>query len=136
MARNSKPAKPRKRAKGGRVQPAARRKSSAAPKRGVHDLGGLPAGRIDRKPHELTPFEERVDALMMLLTNQQGIYKVDSLRRTIEGFNAKEYAHLAYYEKWVLGIRRMLVEREVLTDAEIDAKIREIKARHAKGNAA
>jgi hypothetical protein len=106
------------------------------PKRGVHDLGGLPAGPIERDQHEPTPFEERVDALMMVLTNQRGIYGVDSLRRTIESLNRREYAKLAYYEKWLLGIRRMLVEQGVLTDAEIDAKVAALEADLARKAAA
>ncbi|MGH7003355.1 MAG: hypothetical protein ACREIP_05345, partial [Alphaproteobacteria bacterium] len=81
MARPNKPVpKKQKRPKPAK-RAAAKRKPTAAPKRGVHDLGGLPGGPIDRSAHELTPFEERVDALMMLLTNQHGIYKVDSTRR-------------------------------------------------------
>jgi hypothetical protein len=108
----------------------------AAPKRGVHDLGGLPAGPIDRSPHAPTPFEERVDALMMVLTNQHGLSKVDSFRRTIEGLDKRAYNHMAYYEKWIYGIRSMLVEQGVLTDAEIDAKIAEIRKRVARGPAA
>ena len=123
--------KPRKPAAPKRALP-----KRAAPKRGVHDLGGLPAGPIDRRPHTPTPFEERVDALMMVLTNQHGIYKVDSLRRTIEGLDKRAYNHMAYYEKWIYGIRSMLVEQGVLTDAEIDAKIAEIKARRGKDRAA
>ena len=114
----------------------ARNPGNRPPTRGVHDIGGLPAGPIDRDAHALTPFEERVDALMMVLTNQAGIYRVDSLRRTIEAFDKGEYTHLAYYEKWILGIRRMLVEQRVLTDAEIDAKVAALKAALARGAAA
>ncbi len=107
---------------------AAKPRKPAPPRRGVHDLGGLPAGPIDREPHAQTPFEERVDALMMVLSGQLGLYKVDSLRRTIESMTQNEYRSLAYYEKWIVGIRRMLVEQGVLTDAEIDAKIAAIAA--------
>lgn len=35
------------------------------PMRGVHDLGGVPAGPIDRSEHERTFFEQRVDAMMV-----------------------------------------------------------------------
>ena len=115
---------------------AMRSRKPPAPKRGVHDLGGLPAGPIDRSPHTPTPFEERVDALMMVLTNQHGLSKVDSFRRTIEGLDKRAYNHMAYYEKWIYGIRSMLVEQGVLTDAEIDAKIAEIRKRVARGPAA
>jgi len=130
MARPKKPAVKKRKA----TQPPKRK--MAPPKRGVHDLGGLPGGPIDRSQHAPTPFEERVDALMMVLTNQHGIYKVDSLRRTIEGLDKRAYTHMAYYEKWIYGIRAMLVEQGVLTDAEIDAKIGEIRARLARGQAA
>jgi len=143
MAKSKKPAPKRKPAKAAKPKaPATKRtasKSKARPapvKRGIHDLGGLPGGPIDREPHTLTPFEERVDAMMMVLTNQCGIYKVDSLRRTIEEMPAHEYRDLAYYEKWLLGIRRMLVEQGVLTDAEIDARVKEIEKSLAAGAAA
>ena len=33
--------------------------------RGVHDLGGVPAGPIDRSEHERTFVEQRVDAMMV-----------------------------------------------------------------------
>jgi hypothetical protein len=127
--------KPTKARKPAKVRKPKRPAPSSAPERGVHDLGGLPGGRIDRAPHALSPFEERVDAMMMVLTNQCGIYKVDSLRRTIESMSAKEYRDLAYYEKWMLGIRRMLVEQGVLTDAEIDAKVKQIERSLAAGAA-
>ena len=145
MAKSKKPApkaKPKKAAKRKAAPPkasspkrAARKPKKAAVKRGIHDLGGLPGGPIDREPHTLTPFEERVDAMMMVLTNQCGIYKVDSLRRTIEEMPPHEYRDLAYYEKWMLGIRRMLVEQGVLTDAEIDARVRQIEKSLAAGGA-
>lgn len=117
------PSKPRS-----RKPNAAKPRNPLPPRRGVHDLGGLPGGPIDREPHAQTPFEERVDALMMVLSGQLGLYKVDSLRRTIESMTPTEYRSLAYYEKWIVGIRRMLVEQGVLTDAEIDAKIAAIAA--------
>lgn len=40
--------------------------------RGVHDLGDLPAGPIDRSEHERSFFEQRVDAMMRLLALQPG----------------------------------------------------------------
>ena len=53
-----------------------------------------------------------------------------------EDMPPKDYRNLAYYEKWLYAMRRMLVEQGVLSDAEIDAKVAEIKAGLAKGGAA
>jgi len=96
--------------------------------RGIHDVGGLDLGAIDRTEHPLTTFERRVDALMMLMIGPNGVYRADALRRAVEAYNEADYIHLAYYEKWVRAIRILLVERGVLTDAQIDEKIAELRA--------
>ena len=98
--------------------------------RGVHDVGGLPGGEIDRKELPETLFEQRVDALVMLLTNPKlGAFKVDALRRAVESSSAEDYASLMYYQKWMRAIRMLLVEQSVLTDAEIDARIAQLRKR-------
>lgn len=100
--------------------------------RGVHDVGGLPGGEIDREDHADSLFEKRVDALVMLLTSpRMGAFKVDALRRAVESSSAEDYANVAYYPRWIRAVRRLLVEQEVLTDAEIDAKLAEVRARLA-----
>ena len=134
MAKSKKPA-PKRKPKAATRKPAAAKRAGGV-KRRMHDLGGAREGPIDREHHTLSPFEERVDALMMVLTNQHGLYKVDSLRRTIEDMPPKDYRNLAYYEKWLYAMRRMLVEQGVLTDAEIDAKVAALQADLAKGGAA
>ena len=49
-----------------------------------HDMGGQPAGAIDREEHDLSLFDRRVDALMMLLTDaKRKVIRVDELRRGI-----------------------------------------------------
>ena len=96
--------------------------------RGVHDVGGLPGGEINREEIPETLFEKRVDALVMLLTNPKlGAFKVDALRRAVESNSVEDYANLMYYQKWMRAIRKLLVEQSVLTDAEIDARIVQIR---------
>lgn len=98
--------------------------------RKVNDIGGLPAGAIDRSEHAVTLFEQRVDALLMLLTNRKvGIFEVDALRRAIEENSAGDYERLGYYDKWIRAISRLLVEQEVLEATEIEAKVEKIRAR-------
>jgi len=90
--------------------------------RAMHDLGGLPAGPIDRDEHDPTFAERRVDALMMLLMGKS-VFNVDEMRRTIENLPREVYERHDYYERWLLTIERLLVEKGVLTSAEIEARM-------------
>ena len=92
--------------------------------RGVHDLGGLPAGPVDRSEHERTFFDQRVDAMMRLLTDpEDGHYTVDAMRRAIEALPRDDYFGLTYYERWVRAIRRLAVERCLISEDELQRKL-------------
>jgi len=94
-----------------------------------HDMGGQPAGAIDRHEHAITAFDRHVDALYMSLSRaEQRVFTVDELRRTIEAMPAQDYDRLTYYQKWLAAIRALLVEKGVLTEAEIAARIARLKA--------
>jgi hypothetical protein len=98
--------------------------------RGVHDYGGLPAGPIDRTDHPPTPYEKRVDAVRNLVSRlPERPLGTDMHRRAIEQLSQEAYDSLGYYDKWVLALRRNLVELGHLDEAEIARKITEIKAR-------
>ena len=96
--------------------------------RAVHDVGGLDFGPIDRDEHDLAQWEKRVDAMMILLYAKKGVFKVDGMRRVIEDYGQQAYDSTTYYEKWVRALRNLMVEQEVLTAAEIEAKIAEVTA--------
>ena len=96
--------------------------------RAVHDVGGLDFGPIDRDEHDLAQWEKRVDAMMILLYARKGVFKVDGMRRVIEDYGQQAYDSTTYYEKWVRALRNLMVEQEVLTAAEIEAKISEVTA--------
>jgi Nitrile hydratase beta subunit len=101
--------------------------------RAVHDLGGLEFGPIDREEHDLALWEKRTDALLVLLVGpKKGAFKIDALRRAIEDYGQQAYDHTSYYEKWIRAIRNLLVEQEVLSRAEVEAKIAEVRSRHVK----
>jgi nitrile hydratase subunit beta len=92
--------------------------------RAMHDMGGLPAGPVERDEHEPSFAERRVDALMMLLMSPKtGVLNVDEMRRTIEDLPPEIYQRHDYYERWLYTIERLLVEKGVLTQAEIDARV-------------
>ena len=101
--------------------------------RAVHDVGGLELGPIDREEHDLALWEKRTDAMLILLRdNKRRILSTDSHRRTIEDYGRQAYDRTTYYEKWMRAIRNLLVEQEVLTRKEIEARMAEVRARHAK----
>ena len=39
--------------------------------RGHHDMGGEPAGPVENTKHDYAPWEKRVDALMVLLSDRE-----------------------------------------------------------------
>jgi hypothetical protein len=94
----------------------------------MHDLGGLPAGPVERDEHDPSLAERRVDALMMLLMGH-GVFNVDEMRRTIESLPPDVYERHDYYERWLLTLERLLIEKGVLTAEEIEARLRD-QARH------
>ena len=99
----------------------------------VHDVGGMGFGPIDRAEHDLALWEERVDAMLRLLCGpKKGAFTVDGLRRTIEDYGEQDYDRPTYYEKWIRAIRNLVVEQEIVTRAEVEAAMADVRARHAK----
>ena len=96
----------------------------------VHDLGGQPAGPIDRVEHEPTLFDQRIDAMIRLLTHpSRAVFTVDAMRRSIESHSPEDYFGLSYYEKWLHAIRRLTIEQGVLSEAELAHKLDQLRAR-------
>lgn len=101
--------------------------------RAVHDVGGLDFGPIDRHEHDLALWEKRVDAMLILLVGpKKGAFKIDAMRRVIEDYGQQEYDRTEYYEKWIRAIRNLVVEQEILSREEIDKRVADVKAKHAK----
>jgi len=100
----------------------------------VHDLGGKPIDSpIDRGTEDVNFFARRVTALVTLLRDsKRRAFQTDEFRRHIEALPPEKYLSLSYYEKWIQALRRLLVTKGVLTDQEIDAKVREIERRRAE----
>ncbi len=103
------------------------------PKRGVHDMGGEAAGAIDTHEHTPTMTERRIDAMMQLLRlKPRSFWTTDENRRTIESLTPKHYRDSTYYERWTFAMRGLLIEKGVLTEAEIEKRLADVKARLGK----
>jgi hypothetical protein len=90
--------------------------------RRVHDLGGAPAGPIDRSEHDYSMWEKRTDAMLRCLW-ERGILSVDEHRRAIESLDPAAYETLSYYERWLAALEILLIEKGIVTRAEIDRKM-------------
>jgi nitrile hydratase len=100
--------------------------------RAIHDVGGLELGPIPRDEHPRTLYEQRVDALLMLLISPScGAFKVDAMRRVIEEYNAADYHGWSYYDRWMKAVALLLVEQGILAQDEIDARLAAISAEAA-----
>jgi len=96
--------------------------------RSHHDMGGKPAGPVQRSEHDYAFWEKRVDALLVLLTRKQRM-NVDELRRNVESLGADAYDKLSYYERWIQSIAQTLIQRGVISVDELGRKMAEIEQR-------
>lgn len=105
------------------------------PGRGHHDMGGLPAGKVEPTQHDYAEWERRVDALMVLLTGVKGgkkLMTVDELRKNTEALGPDAYDRMSYYERWVTAITQTMIQRGVITTDELGRKMEQIEKRGRK----
>jgi hypothetical protein len=96
--------------------------------RSHHDMGGLPAGKVERTEHDYPEWERRVDAMVQLLRGG-GKITVDELRKNIEGLPPQAYDQLSYYEKWISSLTQTLIQRGVITTEELGRKMEDVERR-------
>ncbi len=99
-----------------------------------HDMGGLPAGPVERHEHELLPWEKKVDAILRLLVGK-GVMTLDELRRGIEELGPGAYEELSYFERWISSIANILLEKGVVTPRELGEAMDRARARRAEAEA-
>src|SRR5437868_4807454 len=96
-------------------------------KRMHHDMGGLPAGRVERTEHDYAEWERRVDALSMLM-GARGV-TVDQRRKNIEMLPPEDYDAMSYYERWIVALTQSLIQQGIITTAELATKLVEVESR-------
>ncbi len=105
---------------------------SRTTERSVADLGGLAdAGPVLREEYDASIKDKRIDAMSMLLRRVDDRLTSDTSRRAQEELEEPVYDTIHYYDRWLVAMRTNLLNLGYLTEAEIDAKLAEIKARQA-----
>jgi hypothetical protein len=102
---------------------------------GIHDMGGMHGlGPIDREENEPVfhhAWERRAFALNMA-AGFLGEWNIDMSRYAREQMPPAEYLATTYYEHWLWGLERLLVEKGLLTRAEVEARVAELRRRAPK----
>jgi Nitrile hydratase beta subunit len=98
-----------------------------------HDVGGLEAGPIDTEEHPSEPWEKRVRVMLQRLSRQRPpVMTVDELWRGIEDLGAEDYNRLSYHECWTAAIANILIQKGVISVAELGRQMEEVRTRWQK----
>ena len=96
--------------------------------RNYHDMGGQPAGPIDREEHELALWEKRVEAILAVLA-RKGLTRSDEGRRALETLGAERYLDSTYAVRRIQACANNMILRGVITVDELAAKLAEVDKR-------
>ena len=92
------------------------------------DIGGEEAGRIDTVDHGMKFWEKQANALRGTLVGRK-VVRLDELRRSAEELGSRYY-ELAYFERTTEALRNLLLEKGLLTEAELQGKMAEVRGRY------
>lgn len=95
-----------------------------------HDMGGEPAGPVQRDEHELAAWEKQVDAIVRLLLAKR-LMTLDEMRRAIEDLGPGAYDELSYFERWITATTNVLLAKGVLHVQEVGEAIEAVRQRRA-----
>ena len=100
---------------------------------GPHDLGGQAAGPVDLSEHDTAWWEWQIDAMVRLALSKGLISDFAELRDGIERLTPRDYEDLSYYERWARSLAWVLVDKGVVSEAELSERMDAIRARQAEG---
>lgn len=96
--------------------------------KGPHDMGGEAAGPIDTVDHGMKFWEKQANALRNTLTSRK-LIRLDELRRAAEDLGPRYYK-LEYFQRTTEALRRVLIEHGYFSEAELTAKMAEVRRRY------
>lgn len=97
---------------------------------GAHDLGGMhgfgPINPETDEPLFHAAWERRAFAITLAM-GAYGAWNLDMSRHARERVNPAVYLASSYYQHWLRGLEVLLVEKGLLSEAEIEARITELQ---------
>ena len=91
---------------------------------GVHDVGGMHGfGAVEREENE-PPFHGSWEATVVAImgaARSAGLFNLDEFRHAIERMDPAHYLGSTYFEHWLDGVTRLLIEKGVVSAADLDS---------------
>jgi nitrile hydratase beta subunit len=91
---------------------------------GAHDMGGVPwSGPVQPEPNEPmfhAEWERRAFAITLAM-GMPGGWNIDMSRFAREDRPPAEYLSKSYYQIWLAGLERLMIERDLIAPDEIEA---------------
>jgi len=88
----------------------------------INDVGGMQGfAAIVQEPDE-PPFHSDWEAHVFAMNRAligRGVYNLDEFRDAVERMPPAQYLEASYYEKWFHAVTTLLVEKGVLSAAEV-----------------
>lgn len=97
---------------------------------GVHDMGGMHGfGPVVREAHEPV-FHAPWEGVVYAINRLRGWlgYSIDESRYAIESMPPQQYLASSYYERWLYGVERNLLQKGLITREELEAKLAYFRA--------
>ena len=91
------------------------------------DIGGEPAGPVDTIDHGMRHWERQANAFRSVVQLKK-ITCTDELRRAAEELGDR-YKDMQYFEITTSAVRKVLIEKGMFTEQQLQAKMAEIRAR-------
>lgn len=96
---------------------------------GPHDVGGFDAGPVDLAEHDTAYWEWQIDAMIRLAMSAGLFSDFAELRNGIERLDPEDYERLTYYERWAKSLAYTLIDKDVISDQQLKARIADIRER-------
>lgn len=92
----------------------------------IHDIGGLhglgPVPGSDAEDTFHAAWEARIFGIMRTVIGN-GVCNLDEYRHAVERLDPATYLSASYYERWVLAVEKIAVEKGVLDAGAVDRRL-------------
>ena len=93
-----------------------------------HDLGGTPAGPVDRSEKDFALWEKRVEGMLAIFT-RRGVITTDESRRALESLGSEVYLNATYGQRRIMAFANNLIHKGIITVDELARKLAELERR-------